>query len=166
MIVKEIKRKYKGAYEMPESPENETSQDEPKTWLTIKEACKYLDVSEQTIYRWMREGALSYYKIGDSTRFKIEDLDKVIRKHVSFQEAEMIKDSCPRCGHAELTPGKLTSTGRVYFRPAKVKFFVLKEPMVEVEADVCPRCGHVTLSADTEKMKVLEKKPVENSVEE
>jgi excisionase family DNA binding protein len=151
---------------MAEEFMSENSGEEESRWLTIKEACKYLDVSEQTVYRWMREGSITFYKIGDSTRFKEEDLEKVVQKHVSFKEAKMIEDSCSHCGHSELTPGKLSSTGRVYFRPAKVKFFTLKEPMVEVEAKVCPRCGFVTLSADTEKMKALEKKPAREPVED
>jgi excisionase family DNA binding protein len=49
------------------------------TWYTIREAAEYLSVGEQTIYRWMREGKLTYRKIGDSTRFLRRDLDGMIR---------------------------------------------------------------------------------------
>ena len=44
-------------------------------WFTIAEAAEYLDVSEPTIYRWMKDGLLSFYKVGGATRFSQEGLD-------------------------------------------------------------------------------------------
>src|SRR5262245_32333444 len=38
-------------------------------WYSIREAAEYLDVGEPTIYRWMREGKITFRKVGDSTRF-------------------------------------------------------------------------------------------------
>ncbi|MHC4662865.1 MAG: helix-turn-helix domain-containing protein [Planctomycetota bacterium] len=139
--------------------------EQEKDWLTIKEVGARLQVSEQTIYRWMRDGAITFYKIGDSTRFKPEDVEMVIEKHASFKEAEKVSTSCPSCGHFELEPGKLSSTGKVYFRPEKVKFLTLREPMVEIQALACPRCGNIILSADTEKMNILRKKPRDEEIE-
>jgi excisionase family DNA binding protein len=143
------------------SAENATKQ----RWLSIKEACEYLDVSEQTIYRWMREGVLTFYKIGDSTKFVREDLDLIVQKHVSFKEAMILSDRCPRCGHFELVEGTVQSTGKVYFRPKKTKFLSMLEPLVSVEARVCPRCGHVLLFANTDKLKALQKTQKEESTE-
>jgi len=141
-----------------EEKEETEKVEKPRRWMTIKEAAEYLDVSEQTVYRWMREGVITYYKIGESTKFRPEDLDAVVRKHTSYIEAERVLTRCPRCGHSDLTEGRIQSTGRIYFRPKKVRFFTVHEPMVELEARVCPRCGYVLLFADTEKMKVLSKK--------
>ena len=35
-------------------------------WYSIREAAEYLDVGEPTLYRWMREGKITYRKVGDS----------------------------------------------------------------------------------------------------
>jgi Zn ribbon nucleic-acid-binding protein len=56
-----------------------------------------------------------------------------------------------------LAEGKLSSTGRVYFRADKTKFWVFSESMVEVRARVCVECGYVDLYADTDKLKKLVK---------
>jgi excisionase family DNA binding protein len=127
----------------------------PKRWYTIKDAAGYLAVSEQTIYRWMREGAISYHKIGDSTRFLREDLDGVVDKHVSYKEASVVVERCQRCGHAELVDGRILSTGQIYFAPKKTKFFTFRTGSVGTSARVCPRCGYVNLYADVEKLKKL-----------
>lgn len=127
----------------------------PKRWYTIKDAASYLGVSEQTIYRWMRDGAISYHKIGDSTRFQQEDLDGVVDKHVSYKEASTVEERCERCGHSRLVDGRILSTGQVYFTPKKTKFFTFQTGNVSTSARVCPRCGHVALFADVEKLKKL-----------
>ena len=44
-------------------------------WLTTKEVCEELKVSESTVYRWVSEGKLRGYKIGGLRRFKREDVD-------------------------------------------------------------------------------------------
>ena len=127
----------------------------PKRWFTIRDAASYLAVSEQTIYRWMRDGSISYHKIGDSTRFLQEDLDGVVNKHVSFKEASAVVERCERCGHAELVDGRILSTGQIYFTPRKTRFFTFRTGSVGTSAKVCPRCGHVTLFADVEKLKKI-----------
>jgi len=123
-----------------------------KEWFSIQEAGEYLGVSEPTVYRWMREGKLSFYKVGDATRFKKENLDMVYEKHTSEQEAEYYGARCVACGHSHLIPGKIQSTGNVYFKPAKTRFFALMESFVGMEARVCPRCGYVQLFTDTGKL--------------
>ena len=32
-------------------------------WYSIKEAAEYLDVGEPTLFRWMREGKITYRKV-------------------------------------------------------------------------------------------------------
>lgn len=121
-------------------------------WLSIKEASQYLGISEPTLYRWMRGGKLSFYKVGDSTRFRRENLDLVVEKHTGEKEAEQFGLRCIACGHSRLVKGTVQSTGRVYFRPDKTRFFTLSEGLVAVEARVCPQCGFVQTFADTAKL--------------
>jgi Zn ribbon nucleic-acid-binding protein len=56
-----------------------------------------------------------------------------------------------------MADGTLSSTGRVYFKAKKAKFWSFAENMVEVRARVCVDCGYVDLYADTSKLKKLVK---------
>lgn len=125
---------------------------EQSTWFTIPEAAGYLGVSEPTVYRWMREGKLSFYKVGDATRFKKENLDMVFEKHTGAHEADYYSGRCSVCGHSRLVRGKVQSTGNTYFRPARTRFFTLMQSLVGLEARACPRCGFVQLFAETGKL--------------
>lgn len=133
---------------MPETVETES-------WLTIKEAADYLGVSEPTIFRWMRDGALSFFKVGGATRFRRENLDMVARKVTGKQEGKQKSMRCAVCGHGFLLSGDVRSTGKIYFMPRKTKFFVFSESVVNVAALACPACGHVQMVADTEKLAKL-----------
>ena len=124
-------------------------------WFSITEAAEYLDVGEQTIYRWMREEGITFRKVGDSTRFLQEDLDSVVQVRWSKADAARVRGICPVCRHEQMLPGDLQSTGRLYFRPKKTKFWTLKDSNVEVEAKMCVRCGCVTAFGDLEKLNEL-----------
>lgn len=128
---------------------------EEQGWFTVPEAAAYLRVSVPTIFRWMKEGELTFFKIGGATRFTQESLDTVVRKSTGRTEAEASRARCASCGHGELVEGRLQGTGRLYFRPEGVSFWTLAEPMVETAARVCPACGHVQIHADVEKLKKL-----------
>ena len=124
-------------------------------WMTVKQAASYLGVSEPTIFRWMREGTVSFFKLGGATRFRRENLDMVARKVTGKEEGEQRAAHCAVCGHGFLLPGNVRSTGKIYFMPRKTKFFVLSESVVDVEAHACPVCGHVEMFADTSKLAKL-----------
>lgn len=49
-------------------------------WMTVEEAMAYLKVSRPTLYRFMAEGKVKYYKLaGTGTRrFRKEDLDALL----------------------------------------------------------------------------------------
>ena len=126
-----------------------------KPWYSIREACEYLDVSEQTVFRWMKEGKLTFFKVGDSTRFRKEDLSMMVTKFTGEKEAEKYGTKCIACGHSVLVPGRISSTGKVYFKPYKTKFLVLFESLVDLEAKSCPKCGFIQLFADTGKLNKL-----------
>jgi excisionase family DNA binding protein len=124
-------------------------------WLSIPQAAEYLGVSEPTIYRWMKDGLLSFYKVGGSTRFTREVLDAVIEKTTGRKEAEAAAGRCAACGHSVLVEGRLQGTGRLYFKPAHTRFWVFEESLVPVKARVCAACGYVQVSADTDKLSRL-----------
>jgi excisionase family DNA binding protein len=139
-----------------DSTENIQKQpNEQEQWLSTNEACKYLNISEQTMFRWMKSGKVTYYKVGKSTRFKISDLDMMIEKVVGEEAAKTMSGRCAVCGNTIMVEGKISSTGNVYFKPEKTKFWVWAESTVPVFAKCCTSCGHIQLMADTEKLEKL-----------
>jgi excisionase family DNA binding protein len=130
-------------------------------WFSVRDAAKYLGVSQPTIFRWMKEGTLSFYKVGGSTRFSQEGLDAIIEKTTGLKEAEIAAARCAACGHSVLVAGRLRGAGRLYFRPDKPRFWTFAEAMVPTEARVCVACGYIQLHANTEKLKKLKPKPIE-----
>src|SRR5580658_3687761 len=96
-------------------------------WFSIREAAEYLDVGEPTLYRWMRDGNITFRKVGDSTRFWQEDLDSVMQVSYSTKDLDKAREVCPVCRHDELVEGKVRGTGLVYFVPKKTKFWPLKD---------------------------------------
>jgi excisionase family DNA binding protein len=123
-----------------------------KQRYTVKEAADYLGVSEPTIYRWMKEGKLSFFKIGNATRFSKKGLDALIEKTTGRKEAEAARGRCAACGHSILVEGRLQTAGRVYFRPDHARFWTLHESLVPTRALVCTACGYVQLHVDTERL--------------
>ncbi|MEW6158993.1 MAG: helix-turn-helix domain-containing protein [Verrucomicrobiota bacterium] len=130
-------------------------------WYSIREAADYLDVGEPTIYRWMREGKITFRKVGDSTRFWKEDLDAVMQVFRSVTEAGQVKNKCPYCNHTDLVPGTVQSTGRTYFRPDETKFWTLRDSYIELSALMCTRCGGVAWFGDVKKLLELRKESSE-----
>jgi excisionase family DNA binding protein len=124
-------------------------------WFTIKQAAEYLAVGEPTLYRWMREGKITYRKIGDSTRFLQQDLDAVVHVYPSEQDAGRVTEFCPICHHEVLVDGDIRSTGLAYFHPAKSKFWTLKDSNVQTNAKMCARCGFIALRGNVDKLNAL-----------
>ena len=122
---------------------------------SIAEASAFLKVSEPTIYRWMKDGTLSYFKVGRRTFFKRENLEALGVQHTSTLEVERKKNLCTHCGHGSMVEGRIQSTGKIYFRPKDTKFLTLKDPMINIEAMVCRACGFMKLVADTAKIAEL-----------
>lgn len=50
----------------------------PEDILTIREVADYLKVTERTLYRLVQEGKLPAFKVGNSWRFRREDLERWI----------------------------------------------------------------------------------------
>jgi excisionase family DNA binding protein len=124
-------------------------------WYSIREAAEYLDVGEPTLYRWMREGKMTYRKVGDSTRFWQEDLDSVMEVFHSARDLEKAREVCPVCHHDQLLEGKVRSTGLNYFAPKKTKFWTLRDSFVDTQAKMCERCGAIVWFGDLVKLAKL-----------
>ena len=124
-------------------------------WYSIKEAAEYLDVGEPTLYRWMRDGKITYRKVGDSTRFWQQDLDSVMQVFHGAQDLDKVREVCSLCRHDELVEGKVRGAGLVYFAPKKTKFWTLGDSFVQTTAWMCTRCGAITWFGDTHKLAKL-----------
>ncbi|MHC4646440.1 MAG: helix-turn-helix domain-containing protein [Planctomycetota bacterium] len=116
---------------IPNDPKNSSKQ-----WYSIRQAAEYLGVSQPTIFRWMKDGLLSYFKVGGATRFSQEGLDAVVEKTTGRKEAEIVASRCAACGHSILVDGQLRGAGKLYFRPTKSSFWILAEAMVPTRARV------------------------------
>ena len=129
--------------------------DEKPNWYTIRAAAKYLEVGEPTIYRWMRDGRITFRKVGDSTRFLKEDLDAVVQVHPSAKEIHKVQMICPVCHHDEMIEGGVESTGKAHFRPSNVTFWTLKDINIKTTARMCAKCGAVSMFGDLDKLAAL-----------
>jgi excisionase family DNA binding protein len=127
----------------------------PPKWYSIREAAEYLDVGEPTLYRWMREGKITYRKVGDSTRFWREDLDSVMEVFHGEKDLDKAREVCPVCRHTELVEGRVRGAGLVYFVPKKTKFWTLKDSFVETKTRMCTRCGGIAWFGDSAKLERL-----------
>ena len=52
----------------------------PEDILTIREVAEYLKVTERTLYRLVQEAQLPAFKVGNSWRFRRDDLARWISK--------------------------------------------------------------------------------------
>lgn len=126
-----------------------------KKWFSIQEAADMLDIGEPTLYRWMRDGKITYRKVGDSTRFWQEDLDAVMQVFHSDRDIDRAREVCPVCRHDDLIEGTVRSTGLCYFSPAKTKFWTLKDSSIATKGRMCSRCGAVVWYGDVAKLAKL-----------
>jgi excisionase family DNA binding protein len=55
--------------------------DDFKLWLELASAAEYLDKSEITLRRWVKDGGVPYYRLGREYLFIKEELDEFIKKH-------------------------------------------------------------------------------------
>jgi excisionase family DNA binding protein len=58
----------------------------PEEILTIREVAHYLKVTERTLYNLVQERKLPAFKVGNSWRFRREDLEKWISKQSRVTE--------------------------------------------------------------------------------
>ena len=54
-------------------------------YVTAKEVAEHLGVTEQTVYKWARQGEIPCRRFGRTVKFSIEDIDE--RKETTDGEA-------------------------------------------------------------------------------
>lgn len=55
-------------------------------WLSVDEICRYLGVSNDTIYKWIKEKGMPASRVGRLWKFKITDIDEWVRKGGANEE--------------------------------------------------------------------------------
>jgi len=58
-------------------------------FYTIQEVADLLKVSYITVFRWVKAGKITAYKVGKQHRIKKEDLDKFIENSKSYGRIEI-----------------------------------------------------------------------------
>ncbi len=65
--------------------------------------------------------------------------------------------NCLRCGGANVKPGMLQSTGKVYVRPNNANVETFLKTGVLVNVNICFDCGHVEMVVVPDKLKSVMK---------
>ena len=55
-------------------------------WLTVDEICKYLSVSNETVYKWIEQRDMPGHRIGRRWMFKKEEVDGWVRSGAAGQK--------------------------------------------------------------------------------
>ncbi len=48
-------------------------------WLTVDDICKYLNVSNETVYKWIEQRAMPGHRVGRRWTFKQDEVDEWVR---------------------------------------------------------------------------------------
>ena len=48
-------------------------------WLTVKDICKYLNASNETVYKWIEQRAMPGHRLGRRWMFKQNEVDAWVR---------------------------------------------------------------------------------------
>jgi len=48
-------------------------------WQTVDEICKYLNATNETIYKWIESRSMPGHKVGRRWMFKMEEVDAWVR---------------------------------------------------------------------------------------
>ena len=49
--------------------------------LKSREVCALLSISARTLWTWQEAGTIPYYRIGGSIRFKLADIEEVLKRY-------------------------------------------------------------------------------------
>lgn len=55
------------------------------TYLTLLEAANYLRISRRTLYRWLREGKLECFRVGNTTRIPLTAIEAFASRNTGVQ---------------------------------------------------------------------------------
>jgi excisionase family DNA binding protein len=48
-------------------------------WLTVDDICEYLNVSNETIYKWIEQRKMPAHRVGRRWMFKVQEVDAWVR---------------------------------------------------------------------------------------
>ena len=48
-------------------------------WLTVDDICKYLNVSNETVYKWIEQRGMPGHRVGRRWMFKQDEVDEWVR---------------------------------------------------------------------------------------
>ncbi len=65
--------------------------------------------------------------------------------------------SCLRCGCSRLEPGRVQSTGLLYFRPANPRIMTVHTADIPVLSNMCLDCGAIEFGGEIKKARKLSK---------
>src|SRR5512146_2102637 len=83
--------------------------------LAVRDAASILDVSEKTIYRWIKEGRLPAYRVADQYRFNRAELLEWATSHKINVSPEIFQE--PEGSHAALpTLVEALRAGGIHYR--------------------------------------------------
>ena len=54
--------------------------DHTNTWLTVEQIAAHLQVSKETVYRWLDRGRIPAHRVGKQWRFLITEIDEWVKR--------------------------------------------------------------------------------------
>ncbi len=55
-------------------------------WLTVDDICKYMSVTNETVYKWIEQRGMPGHRIGRRWMFKKEEVDEWVRTGAAGQK--------------------------------------------------------------------------------
>lgn len=66
-------------------------------WLSVEEIAQHLNVSKESIYRWIERGKIPAHKVGRLWRFTAKEVDESVRRgELSDEVHEVLHESVAR----------------------------------------------------------------------
>jgi excisionase family DNA binding protein len=57
-------------------------------WLTVENICRYLNVSNETVYRWIEQRKMPAHRVGRRWMFKQSEVDDWVRSGGASDKSE------------------------------------------------------------------------------
>lgn len=75
-----------------------------------------------------------------------------------------VNKTCLRCGYSSLEPGRVQSTGLLYFRPTNPRIMTVRTADIPLQANMCLSCGTIDFRGEVNKARKLSKQTEESLV--
>lgn len=57
-------------------------------WLTVEDICAYLNVSNDTVYRWIEQNDMPAHKVGRRWMFQKQEIDDWVKEGKAAEKSE------------------------------------------------------------------------------